>query len=191
MPVAKNISTFKPAPAGTSIARCFGCVSLGTQRQEGYADTFKLMLFFELPHELIGEDQKPMTITREYSLTLGKKSNLRKHLESWRGAALTDQELQGFEVANVVGKPCQLTIVHVKNSQDQINAKIEGVSGLAKGMTCPEQVHPSIRYEIEDGENNVFKELPEWIQKKIINCLERQEVSKAVPAAATEDNIPF
>lgn len=170
MPIAKETKTYDPVPAGTHVARCFGCVSLGTQHSPMFADAFKVMLMFELPFETIQteEGEKPMTISKEYTLSLGKRANLRKHLDAWRGRAFTKEELEGFEVSNVVGAPCQLTVVHVQKTDGGIYAKIEGVTGLAKGMACPPQVHTSVKYEIDHGENAVFKALPEWIQKKII-----------------------
>jgi len=170
MPIAKETKTYDPAPAGTHVARCFGCVSLGTQHSPMFADAFKVMLMFELPFETIQTEEgpKPMTISKEYTLSLGKRANLRKHLDAWRGKPFTQDELNGFEVSNVVGAPCQLTVVHVNKQDGGIYAKIEGVTGLAKGMQCPPQVHQSVKYEIDDGENAQFKVLPEWIQRKIL-----------------------
>lgn len=183
MPIAKSAPQFEPAPEGTHLARCYACISLGTQHDEKFADSFKFMLLFELPHELIEFDgqSKPMTVSKEYTLSLGKKSNLRRHLESWRGKAFTEEELKGFEVSNVVGAPCQLTIVHGTSGTGNKYAKIEGVTGLAKGMECPPQVHPSIKYEIEHGQNEVFKSLPEWIRNKVLMCEEWKQPTVDTP----------
>lgn len=203
MPIARETKTFEPAPAGTHIARCYGCVSLGTQHSELFADAFKVMLLFELPFETVKMDggEMPMTISKEYTLSLGKKSNLRKHLDSWRGRPFNENELAGFEVSKVVGAPCQLTIVHTKNTQGNTYAKIEAITGLAKGMTCPEQKHKSIKYEISDGNeqtSEVFKSLPEWIRKKIQACEEwnpqiadEPPSDEANPEQEPEDNVPF
>jgi hypothetical protein len=199
MPLAKETKTFTPAPAGTHIARCYGCISLGTQHSELFADAFKVMLLWELPFELIKMDgaEMPMTISKEYTLSLGKKSNLRKHLDSWRGRPFTEAELLGFEVSKVVGAPCQLTIVHAKSGKGDDYAKIEAVTGLAKGMTCPDQAHKSIKYEIEDGNeqtSEVFKNLPEWIRKKITSCEEWQAPADVLPPEAqqaADDNVPM
>lgn len=207
MPIAKETKNFDPAPAGTHVARCYGCVSLGTQHSELFADAFKLMLLFELPFETVkmGDGKEmPMTISKEYTLSLSKKANLRKHLDSWRGRPFTETELAGFEVSNVVGAPCQLTITHAKSSNGNVYARIETITGLAKGMTCPDQQHPSIKYEIEEGDEKVsenFKKLPEWIQKKIRACEEWQTPKEVLgpdatphtidPADVPEDDVPF
>lgn len=203
MPLAKETKTFDPAPAGTHIARCYGCISLGTQHSEIFADAFKVMLMFELPMELIQMDGKdiPMTVSKEYTLSLGKKSNLRKHLDAWRGRAFTEEELAGFEVSKVVGAPCQLTIVHVISGKGSAYAKIESITGLARSMKAPDQVHPSVKFEVEEGRNPVFLALPEWIRKKIEACDEwlhpkvAQETLADAEAATQEsgdsDDIPF
>lgn len=201
MPVAKETRNFEPAPAGTHLARCYGCISLGTQHSDNFADAFKVMLMWELPNELIGTGDKemPMTISKEYTLSLGKKSTLRKHLEMWRGRGFTDAELQGFEVSDVLGHPCMLTVVHAVSGRGETYAKVESVSSLPKGMQCPLQQHEQVRYEIEYGRNEVFKKLPEWIQKKILDCEElspttatQQDRSVEAAAAPTEDDsVPF
>ena len=100
MPVAKQTSNYKPAPAGTHIARCYGCISIGTQHSEMFnSEAFKIVLLFELSNETIERDGKtaPISINKEYTLSLGKKSVLRKHLETWRGRPFTDEELKGFD----------------------------------------------------------------------------------------------
>lgn len=189
MPIAKESSSFEPAPAGTRVARCFGCISLGTQHSEMYADAFKVMLTFELPGEVLEtqEGPMPMTVSKEYTLSLNKKSTLRKHLDAWRGRAFTKEELDGFEVSKVVGAPCLLTIIHQISGQGNTYAKIESITGLAKGMTCPPQKHKSVVFEVNDGnQSDTFKSLPEWIQKKIAACEEWKPQDQQV--AAPQDN---
>lgn len=174
MPIATETKTFDPAPAGTHIARCFGCISLGTQVSPEYPTSFKILLLFELPLEMLDmpEGPMPMTVHKEYTLSLGKKANLRKHLDSWRGRAFTEEELAGFEVSKVVGAPCQLTIIHKLSAKGSTYANIESITGLPKGTTCPPQNHVSVKYEIEEGNSLAFQKLPEWIQKKIQACEE-------------------
>jgi hypothetical protein len=166
-----------------------------------FADAFKVMLLFELPHELIQTQEygeQPMTISKEYSLSLGKKANLRKHLDSWRGRSFTEEELKGFEVSNVVGAPCQITVVHSQSGNGNTYAKIESITGLVKGLACPPQSHASIKYEIEHGKNDVFQKLPEWIRKKIEACEElnpgkpqTQQAQQPEPSDPDNEPMPF
>jgi hypothetical protein len=175
MPIAKETgSDFAPAPSGAHIARCFACVSLGTQPSNNpqFAPAFKIMLLWELCNEALEiEGQKvPMTISREYTSSLGSKSNLRKDLESWRGREFTPEELKGFDVAKVVGQPCIVNVLHRTSGKGKTYAAVSSVMRLPKGQTCPPQHHASVVYEIEMKRGSAFSVLPEWIQKKIEQC---------------------
>ena len=205
MPTAKESGggTFVPAPDGTHIARCFACISLGTQQPNnpGFNPAFKVMLLWELGNELVEGTDDPMTIGKEYTCSLSEKANLRKDLEGWRGRQFNEAELAGFDVVNVVGQPCVISVIHAKSAKGSTYAKINSISKLPKGMTCPPQVHKTVVYEIEHGRNEVFGALPEWIQKKINACDEWQKPapSKANPAPVAEvvqpdsegDDVPF
>lgn len=159
---------------------------------------------FEVPGETINIDGKPtpMTIQREYSLSLSEKSNLRKDLQSWRGREFTAKELEGFAVETVCGVPCMLSVIHKQNAQKKTYANISAISGLPKGVQCPNQFHKTIKYEIEQGKDAIFNSLPEWIMKKISLCEEwaqpthaQQSEPSHPPEPDTEeeesDSVPF
>lgn len=203
MPILKqNESTFEPVPAGTHPARCYAMVSLGTQLPNNpqYKPSFKVVLQFEFPNEMIkvGDTEKPMMTGQFLSAYLGsvrKPSKTNEFLTAWRGKPFSEQELSGFDLANVVGAPCLLNIVHeVKDGKTR--EKIASISPLPKGMTVPPLFNKKIVYEIEQGRDAVFKALPEWMQKMIEGCQEWQH-----PAAAPEpepeseetpnDDVPF
>lgn len=189
MPIAKSSGAdFTPLPAGSHVARCFGVISLGTQQSPMFPASFKVMLMFEVPGESVTIDGKPapMTIQKEYTLSLSEKANLRKDLQSWRGREFTAKELEGFAVENVCGVACMLSVIHKQNAQKKVYANITAISALPKGVQCPPQWHKSIKYEIEHGENDVFKALPEWIRKKIAACEEWQH-----PAESSQDSEEF
>lgn len=202
MPIAKEKGTdFVPAPDGTHVARCIWVISLGTQPSNNpkFAPAFKILLGWELPEEVIeyNGEQRPMVITKEYTLSLNEKANLRKDLESWRAKAFTPEERAGFEVAKVVGVPCLLTVTHQDTSNGRTYAKVSAVSALAKGQSCKAQVHPSVLYELQDGNSDTFRTLPEWIQKKISQAEEitnppaTHSMSEPNDGFPVEDDVPF
>ena len=82
--------------------------------------------------EIEGKDL-PRAISREYTLSLHKKANLRADLESWRGKGFTDRELEGFDLENILGKNCMLNIIH-KQTEKAIYANIVSVMPLMKNM---------------------------------------------------------
>ncbi len=188
MIVKEKGSDFKPVPAGTHFGRAYGMVDLGTQPSNNpkFDPAHKLLLLWELPGETYEHDgeQVPCTISKEYTASIGKKANLRKHLDSWRGRAFTEDEAKGFEIANVIGVACTLSVSHQTKSDGGKYAKIESVSGLPKGVTVPPMWHEKVHYELEMGKNEVFQSLPEWMQKKINQCLEWNPSETQEPVAA-------
>lgn len=207
--IAKESGTdFKPVSEGVKGARCFGVVDLGTQvpNNTTYRPSRRVLLFWEIPEEVYELDGKefPMTIIKEYSLTLGKKnkqSNLRKDLNSWRGRAFTEEEAQGFDLKNIIGVPCMLSIEHYeKQGGSGKGAKVTAVTGLPKGFSVPELVHEKVYYELDMGKGQDFEALPEWVRTKINKCLEwNPSAAQAVaPPTGTEpeveepvDDVPF
>lgn len=203
MPVAKqHESTYTLVPPGTHPARCYGMVSLGTQipLNPQYKPSFKVIVLFEFPNEQIEIQgvRKPMGTTVFLNVYLGsptKPSNTAKFLTAWRGREFTKEELEGFDLAKVVGAPCLLNIVH--QSKDGKNREsVASISPLPKGMTMPPQVNPSVVYEIEQGRDAAFQSLPEWQQKMIAACQE-WTIPRAADSQtdAPEDNgdtsVPF
>lgn len=207
MPIAKESGgNFTPLPAGSHIARCISVIALGTQPSELFSPTYKVMLTWEVPDEPIkGADgvEMPMTISKEYTLSLGKKSNLRKDLEGWRGREFTKEELEGFAVEKVLDQTCMLSVIHKQSSKGSTYAAITAISRLPKGAVCAPRKHDLTDYEIEWGKDNRFTKLPEWIRKKIEQCEEwvhpaidqEQEPIEAregqAPAQVEEDDVPF
>ena len=107
-----NKGDFKQVEPGSHLARCYRIIDLGTQQDEWQGETKhfrKVMIEWEVPAETIEIDgiQKPLTISRWYTASLGKKANLRRNLEGWRNKAFTDEELAGFDLKNVLTKPCR------------------------------------------------------------------------------------
>ena len=188
MPIAKNAGgDFKPLPAGSHVARCFAVISLGTQPSNNpqFPPSFKVMLMFEVPGETLMANDKPMpmTIQKEYTLSLNEKANLRRDLQSWRGREFTAKELEGFDVANVGGKTCMLSVIHKASTKGSTYAMIAGISALPKGVACPAQVHKGVTYEIEHGGNETYNALPEWIRKKIAQSEEWSRPANPVGSA--------
>jgi len=155
---------FVLVPQGTHLGACFLVADIG-QQETSYGMKHKLVMGWELPKEMIDieGEKKPMIVYNTYTVSLSEKANLRRDLESWRGREFTAEELKGFDVFNVMGAPCMMSIVH-KTVGDKTYANIASVSALPKGMEG-EKVTRLLKYSPDDPEQ--LSELPEWIQKKI------------------------
>lgn len=162
-------------PAGTHAARCIQVIDLGVQATP-FGDVPKLRITWELPDEKAVFDEKkgeqPFVVSKEYTRSLYEKSNLYKDLVSWRGKEFTEDELRGFDVDKLLGAPCLLSVVHKTTEKNKTFANVSSISKLPKGMACAPQINESVKYQVEDGRNDVFKSLPTWLQEKIAACQE-------------------
>ena len=178
MPKATNKGgDFSPIPAGIHHAVCYAVIDLGTQPSQMFAPSRKVLLIWELPHERGDFKNKdtghvenlPRAISKEYTLSTGPKSNLRRDLESWRGKPFTPQEAEEFEVGVLVEKNCQLNVSH-KPSRDgsKIYANVISVVPLGKGQTKLGTENPPLVWDLpKEGPITFPPQMPEWIQNKI------------------------
>src|SRR3990167_3506765 len=169
-------------PAGTQLARLYSIVHIGTVSFEYKGEpkeANKVRLTFELPNEMRvfkeGEGEKPMVISSEFSLSMHEKANLRKFIESMVGTALNDDEARDFDVESIIGTTCLLNIVHeAKNGKEYAN--IQSVSPLVKGMEAPPAINEPVVLNYDDRWNEeVFRSLPEFLQKKMMETPEWKE----------------
>jgi hypothetical protein len=177
MPLIATQGESKPKqlpPAGTHVARCYSVVDLGTQTLQ-YMGTEKEMrkirVTWELPDERAVFDEEkgeqPFVLSKEYTLSLYEKANLRHDLESWRGKQFTAQELAGFDIFTLLGAPCLLSVIHKTTDKGKTFANIATVSKLPKGTICPPPVNQIVAYAISDLDGGEFNNLPQWLQDKI------------------------
>ena len=190
--------TFQLAPAGTHIAVCNIVADLGLQ-PTGYGPKHKVYFRFELPNERSDyekDGQKvsgPMSTGSSFTVSLSKKATLRTFLESWRGKPFTKEELDGFDLLNVLGAPCQINIVHEPAENGNTYANIKAIMPLPKGMARPKAENPLLKYSPDDAGD--FQKLPEWLQKKIKEQVSSTPEDTAQTSAASvpfeDDDIPF
>ena len=196
--IEKSTSDFTPLNKGIHLAICNSVVDIGLQ-ETPWGIKEKIWLGFEVPAERIqytkdGEEiDAPQSIWKPYTKNLHKKSNLRNDLEAWRGKKFTKEELAGFDMTNLVGKPCQLIVVH-NESDDRTYANIKSIVEIQQGMEIPPQELPSICFGSEDTDQ--WKDVPEWLQKKFDARIEPEEKEPATVEAESVDDfenavIPF
>jgi hypothetical protein len=163
-------------PEGNHLAICFMIVDLGTQTDR-FGSARKIAIGWELSDEL-NEKGEPFRQTHFYTLSLNEKSNLRKHLITWRGRDFTEDELKGFDLKNLLGKPCLLSIVH-SSSEDgsKTYSNVYTVSKLLKGMELPQQQNPILYFSLEEPFNaDKFSLLPKNYKEKIMKSPEYLDI---------------
>ena len=189
---------FKVLDEGTHLAICNAVVDIGLQNTVWDSQQENVWLRFEVPAERIqyikdGEEiDEPMTIWTRYNKTLNKKATLRKDLDAWRGRNFSEDELQGFDLFNLVGKPCLITVVH-NQPGDRIYANISAIAKVMKDQEIPGQELESICFSPNDTDQ--YENVPEWLQEKFDNRVELEELVEE-PAANDDfeddlDELPF
>lgn len=163
-------------PAGNYVARCYQMIHIGTvpEHFQGEAKMMnKVRIGWELPTELkVFKEEKgeqPLVISKEYTLSMNEKSNLRKTLASWRGKNFSEDEAKCFDVTTLLGKPCMLNIIHKPSAKDptKIYEEIGSVSPMPRAMVCPAQINKTLLLEYDNFNDEVFNSLPDFIREKI------------------------
>ena len=198
---------YELCPAGTYIGVAYRVLDLGTQRSvfDGHEKfSHKIMISWELPEELMS-DGRPFSVSKRYTWSMHEKSALRKDLEGWRGVKFTDRDfgpVTGFNIRNILGKACLLTIAHTENADRQY-ANVTAVSKLMKGMQASPAKNPLVYLWLvpEHWNTDLFNKLGQGLQGVIAKSPEFAELSKdehdpnlTEPARDLNDdlnNIPF
>lgn len=163
-----NESSYQLPPAGIHRAVLFQVCDLGIQETTWQGVTkhqHKVRFAWELTDELM-DDGKPFSVSKQYTANLGSKANLRKDLESWRGRPFTNEELDGFDLQNVLGAPCMVNVVHNENN-GKTYANVTAVTPLAKGMEKPVAHNPLLHFDLDNYTAEQESALPEWLHKMI------------------------
>ncbi|MFH1563487.1 MAG: hypothetical protein ABIF11_08780 [Nitrospirota bacterium] len=178
---------FEQISEGVKIAICFGLYDIGTQYDEKWdKHSRKVIVVWEIPEERITIDDKdlPRAISQKYTLSLHEKALLRKHLEAWRGKAFTEAELDGFDLKNILGKACQLQIIHNKKD-NKTYANISAIMALPKGIQAPEAENPLKFFAFEEG-IDIPENTPKWIADLIKQSTEYKGIHGETPEEYTE-----
>lgn len=194
-----NSGDFTPAPAGTHIAVCIKVVDLGTQVTEYQGQTkqqHKVMLAWELPNEVMA-DGKPFIHMQRYTFSSSDKATFRKHLEGWRGRKFSDADFGpgGFDIRNVLGKPCSLIVSHAAKG-DKVYANVDGIGPLPKGVPVPQPSNGLLYFSLEPDEfkPEVFSQLSDGLKRTIMASPEYVKIANGHAPEASDDideEIPF
>ncbi len=197
--------TIELIPEGIYAARCVAVIDLWTQLvtfEKKEKEVHQVRFEFEFPTLTYTyedkETKKEKTWTKvmwvNYSVSLNSKAKMRKFLESWRGKKFTQEELEWFNLGNVLGKTCQLQIIH---SEDGKYANIENALPLMKWIEVPTTDREHITFSIlEDNKwkpvwfnEETFEKLPEWLQNKIMDSKEMRTITWTLSLDEQEETL--
>jgi len=204
--------TFTPVPPGMYLARCYRIVDLGTQKSE-YLGQIKNLPKVMLQFEVHGEDDagkplvtakgEPMSISKNFTLSLAEKATLRKDLQTWRGREFTADELRGFQIDNVLGAWAMIAITKAVGNNGKDYTNIANINSVPKAMKAdlPEGHNKCAAFYIESPDMDMFETFSDNLRAKIEQSPEWQSRGKQeakAPSASKgsgfddmDDDIPF
>lgn len=204
-----STSSFKPVPPGMHLARCYRIIDLGTQKSEYKGEVkhlTKVMLQFEVHgeddegHPMITERGEPMTISKNYTLSLAENATLRKDLKGWRGVEFTPEQLKGFSLKNVLGHWAMLSVTKEmgKNGKEYTNiTSINPVPKAIKTAGLPEGHNELKIFLIADPDMALFETFGKGLKEKIMSAPEWRGANKSGAKNESgfedlpDDDIPF
>lgn len=201
---------FKRVPQGVFIGRCYSLIDMGTQLTNGqYGE--KMQHKLKISWELFGEDEDgqpltvdvdghpmPMTISKEYTVSLHEKARLRLDLAAWRGKDFTDEEARGFDISKLVGAYCMVNVT-TSETNGKTYSNVAGLTPLPGALknAKPAPVHAHVKFDLDAPDMVVFNTFHEKLQERIKRSPEWAKSQGKVPAAAGsgfddfEDDDPF
>lgn len=182
-------------PAGLHQAKLIMIVGLGIQQKKFSGETKEedsVYLCWEFPkvlhvfNEELGE--QPARIGKTYKISSHEKSNLMKLINAWRGKKMKPEEAAEFDLKNMLGKYCDMFIVHNEAASGVTYANIGNITAAS---SQPEGFAEPIYYDCEDHDEGAFDMLPNWIQEKITNRIMPDPTTKETAPSEETDDIPF
>lgn len=206
----ESTSKFTPVPSGMHLARCYRVVDMGTQKSswqgtEKYQR--KVMVQFEIHGEdadgnpLVTDRGDPLSISKNYTLSLADRATLAIDLESWRGAAFTSDERKGFDLSNILGKWAMVNVIKSIGNDNKEYTNIDSINPVpaqVKKVGLPEGHNEAKLFSIDKPDMELFESFSDRLKQKISDSPEwqhqigRKKTGKAAPSDDTfNDDIPF
>jgi hypothetical protein len=182
---------FKPVPAGMHLARCYRIIDLGSQKTEYKGQqkiSPKVMVQWEIHSEddagkpLVTDKNEPMSISKNYTVSLGENARLRIDLKSWRGRDFTQEELNGFHLRNVLGAWCMLTVMRTPGADGKEYSNVTAVSPVPsnlKRLGLPEGHNEKAFFDLDNPDMVLFETFGEKLKAKIMAAPEWPKGSPA------------
>lgn len=195
---SNNATQRQLIPAGNYIARCYSMIEVGTVTEIVMgvpAILKKVRIGWELPEEkrVFREEkgEQPLVISKEYTLSMNEKANLRKDLKSWRGKDFTEDEARSFDITKLIGATCMLNIIHkpAKSDPSRSYEQISGITPLPKGMKAPAAINPVFVLSYDDFNQDKFDSLPDFIKTKMQGSMEYAAMKNPHEKVFNADNI--
>lgn len=164
---------------GPDTAVCYQIVDLGTHETEfkGQKKQRREIQFaFELPNQMHqfkeGEEEKPLAVFQNFTLSLASQSKLRPFLEKWRNKAINDGDELDLNV--FLGQSAIINIAIEESKSGKEYPKIVSIKPPKKKL---EGINKQTIFSLDEYDQQAFDALPEWMQSKIKESKEYAKLS--------------
>jgi len=180
--IAKNSGGgggFTPVPPGMHLARCYRVIDLGTQNSTFLGVVTKkpkVMFQFEVHGEddvgnaIVTAKGEPMSISKNFTLSLVEKATLRKDLQTWRGREFTQQELNGFELKNVLGVWAMISVIKAMGNDGNEYTNISAIMPVPLAIKrggMPQGHNDLKEFSIDEPDMELFSTFSNGLKEKI------------------------
>ena len=189
-------SNFKLPPSGLVLGSLVRILDLGTQKvtwQGAVKMQRKVMFTFELHGDGYAmDDGKPMIQSKRYTLSLNAQSGLRADLESWAGKGLSEDQLKGFNLKDLLGKWAYLNLTHT-DRDGKTYCNIMGLNPVPSSVAkagFPPIANSFVYLNLQEYDQTVFDGLSDGLKKVITESAEWQNCN-VTSNSIEDDPIPF
>ena len=204
--------TFTPVPPGMHLARCYRIVDCGTQKSEYLGQVknlHKIMIQFEIHGDdedgnpIITNKGEPMSISKNFTLSLAEKATLRVDLKNWRGRDFTADELRGFELKNLLGVWAMLSVVRAAGNNGKEYTNISTINPVPKSLkaSLPEGHNKAQIFSLDEPDMVLFETFSDFLRAKIESSPEwksrsyqKEQIASAKSGTSFDDmesDVPF
>lgn len=172
-------STFIPHPEGNFSGNIIAIEDLG-EVQTAFGPKLKVAIKIA-SHQAAMEDGQPFLAIKRCNQSTSRRAELTKFREMLAGRRMTDDELEFFEDAEVVGKQVGYTIIH-NHVDDNVYANIENVWPMPSAQpppVPPEDAQPQTY--VDKGPDPEDDEPMVYTQPPVV----------PPPSQESEDGLPF
>lgn len=130
----KETNAFKACPEGMYPAVCVDVIDLGLKEDtfQGKTKTVhKIRIAWQVDE--LDDTGRRYFVSKTYNLSGHKKSNLRKDLEVWRGKPFANEGFDEFELEDLVGVNCQISVAHRLMPDGETWTMVQAIVPAAKG----------------------------------------------------------
>lgn len=176
-------TTSKPrvnCPRGAHLSRLVQIVDLGSQHFKPTDDASRKLYFgfetCEATHTFKEENgPEPFMLQIEFAFYMTsanpqKPTKLRQFLMQWFGRDFaSEEEARNFDFSKLLNRIAMLTVAHKPKTDGTPKAVIADIymPDTDAAKRAPKAKNALVCYEIDNGEDDAFRKLPPFLQKKI------------------------